>query len=385
MHHPTLRTLRFGARRQRGISLIEALIALLVLSFGLLAVGKLQSHLRLHADIARQQSLAVRLAQEDVERLRAFSVVAAASGLRAYADIATASVTVEEATRFVVRRQIAEMVGLRAKSVLVNVGWTDASGTAQNTSLNTLISGSEPALSGALALPPSGTPVRGVRLRSVRIPIAALDLGDGRSVFKPVAGGSAALLFDNARGDLIARCVVPTSTATAALTAADLIDCDMTRGLLLSGQVRFGIGEPALALGVSLALTGGTYAKAPVCATEAKQARNGEPYAAYHCAVYPLASGQWSGRIDLVPSGWQIGLQSADWRVCRYSADLDGSGAIDRNAEHPASYSGVNAALTQQNFLVVRGTQNCPQGSAVSVTGSAADVHADLGTVPHQP
>ena len=385
MHHLTLRTPRFGPHRQRGISLIEALIALLVLSLGMLAIGKLQSQLRLHADIARQQSLAVRLAQEDLERLRAFSVVAAASGARAYADVAAASATVEEATRFVVTRQITEVTGLRAKSAVVNVGWTDASGAAQQTTLNTLISGSEPALSGALALPPSGTPVLGVRARSPRIPLAALNLRDGRSVFKPVATGSVALLFDNASGDLIARCLAPAATTTAELTAADLIDCDITRALLLSGQVRFGIGEPALALGVSLVLTGGNYAKAPVCATEAKTARNSEPYAAYHCAVYPLASGVWSGRLDLAPSGWQIGLQSTDWRVCRYSADLDGSGAIDRNAEHPASYNGVSAALTQQNFLILKGTQNCPLGSAVSVTGSAADVHADLSTAAHQP
>lgn len=385
MHHLTLRTPRFGPHPQRGISLIEALIALLVLSLGLLTIGKLQSHLRLHADIARQQSLAVRLAQEDLERLRAFSVLAAASGVRAYADIATTSATVDETTRYLVTRRVADVTGLRAKSAIVNVGWTDASGAAQQTTLSTLISGSEPALSGALALPPSGTPVVGVHARAMRIPLAAHDLGDGRSVFKPLASGSVALLFDTTSGELIARCLAPTAITTAALTAADLIDCDTTRGLLLSGQVRFGIDEPALALGVALTLSGGVYAKAPVCATEAKTARNGLPYAAYHCAVYPLASGVWSGRLDLVPSGWPIGLHASDWRVCRYSADADGSGAIDRNAEHPAHYNSVGAALTQQNFLIVKGTQNCPLGSAVSVTGSSADVHADLGTAAHQP
>jgi hypothetical protein len=166
---------------------------------------------------------------------------------------------------------------------------------------------------------------------------------------------------------------------------ADLIDCDTRRGLLLSGVVRFGSGEPALALGVALALSGGVYAQAPVCITEVKTARNGEPYASYHCAVYPLASGVWSGRLDLVPSGWSIGLSATDWRVCRYSADQDGSGAIDRNAEHPANYSAVGSALTQQNFLVLKGTQNCPLGSAVNVSGAAADVHADLSTAAHQP
>ena len=376
--------LPYGARHQRGISLIEALLAFAVLSLGMLAIGKLQSHLRLHVDIARQQTQAVRLAQEDVERLRSYSVVAGTGGTRAYADIDSATVNADEGTRFVVTRRIDGVAALRAKSALVDVAWTDASGAAQQTTLNTIIAGSEPAHSGALALPPSGTPVLGPLARSVRVPIAAKDLGNGSSVFKPMADGTLALVFDNTSGTLVARCLAPTS-ATATLTVNDLIDCDTTRGLLLSGQVRFAIGEPALALGVSLALSGGSYAKAPVCASEAKLARSGEPYASYHCIVYPLASGAWSGRLDLVPSGWRIGTDAAGWRVCRYSADQDGSGAIDRNAEHPASYSGVNAALTQQNFLVLKGTQPCPLGSVVSVTGSGADVYADESTALHQP
>jgi hypothetical protein len=45
----------------------------------------------------------------------------------------------------------------------------------------------------------------------------------------------------------------------------------------------------------------------------------------------------------------------------------------------------VSTALTQQNFLVLKGTQACPLGSAVSVTGSGADVYADESTALHQP
>ena len=377
-------TLPHAARQQRGISLLEALLAFAVLSLGMLAIGKLQSHLRLHADIARQQTQAVRLAQEDVERLRSYSVVASTGGMRAYADIDSATLNADEGTRFVVTRRIDDVTTLRAKSALVEVDWTDAGGAAQQATLNTIIAGSEPAHSGALALPPSGTPVLGPLARSVRVPITAKDLGNSSSVFKPVAGGTLALVFDNTSGALIARCLAPTS-ATSTLTVIDLVDCDTTRGLLLSGQVRFGVGEPALALGVSLALSGGVYAKAPVCASDAKLTRSGESYADYHCIVYPLASGTWSGRLDIVPSGWHIGTAADDWRVCRYSADQDSSGTIDRNAEHPASYNGVNAALTHQNFLILKGPQNCPLGSAVSVTGSVADVYADESTALHQP
>jgi Tfp pilus assembly protein PilV len=87
---------------QHGIGLLEALLALLVLALGLLATAKLHGHLRLHADIARQQSQAVRLAQEDLERLRAYAVLAGGGGQRAYADIAASSARADEGARFTV-------------------------------------------------------------------------------------------------------------------------------------------------------------------------------------------------------------------------------------------------------------------------------------------
>ena len=59
--------------RQRGVALLEALIAFLVLSIGLLALSRLQTHLRTNADAARERSEAVRLAQTDIESLRVFA------------------------------------------------------------------------------------------------------------------------------------------------------------------------------------------------------------------------------------------------------------------------------------------------------------------------
>ena len=69
-------------RHQRGTTLLEALIAFLVLSLGILTIGRVQTHLRLGSDIARQRAEAVRLGQEELENLRAFSVLGAASGAR---------------------------------------------------------------------------------------------------------------------------------------------------------------------------------------------------------------------------------------------------------------------------------------------------------------
>ena len=169
-----------------------------------------------------------------------------------------------------------------------------------------------------------------------------------------------------------------------------------------------------LAATVALALSGGSYATAPDCAVETMKtvsytvngslhldavpigatpasmglagwAETGDRYLAYHCAVYPLANGQWSGRVTLQPSGWSIGTGAADRLVCRYSSDLDASGAIDANIEHPDRYAGVDGTLANQNFLVIQGTETCPTGRAIQVAGSGSDVYVDLGTAQHQP
>jgi hypothetical protein len=249
------------------------------------------------------------------------------------------------------------------------------------------------------------------------VPIAAQDLGDGRSALKPVASGSVALLLDNVTGLVVGRCAaVDASLATRDLTRANLGTCDAAAGFLLSGSVRFTAALPPdpaqandapLAFAMTAVPTAGTDPVAASCGSEplktvaydrngsrhldtvpiaatpasfglAAWTETGERFAAYHCAVYPGATAHWSGRTALQPIGWTIATAAGAWRVCRFSHDLDGSGAIDTNAEHPASYRDLAASLANQNFLVVQGTASCPSGNNTSLT-------VDLGTAPHQP
>ena len=429
MHH--LAPLATHARRrQRGTTLLEALIAFLVLTLGMLTVARVQTHLRLNADVARQRSEAVRLAQEDLESLRAYAVLAAASGVRSYEGIASHTRTVDSDTgyatdtSYLVARAIDAGGMPDAKDASVTVSWTDRGGSAQQVTLSSVIAGADPAYSGALALARGDASVQRPFGRSSAIPIAAKDLGDGRSAFKPASNGSIAWVFDNHSGAVTGRCTgVTAATSTRDLTPADLVRCDANVGRLLSGVVRYSSASPPhaalandlpLAATVTLALSGGSYASAPDCTTEAMKTvsysvagslhlttvpigatpasmglagwtETGDRHLAYHCAVYPLASGLWSGRTTLQPVGWSIGSGAADRRVCRYSSDLDGSGAIDANIEHPARYVDVDTSLANQNFLVIQGTENCPAGHAVQIAGRGADIDVDLGTAQHQP
>ena len=417
-------------RHQRGTTLLEGLVALLVLSLGMLSVGRVQSQLRLNADLARQRTEAVRLAQEDLERLRAFSVITATAGARAYADIVNATTTVDAAsgyasnTRYQVARSITAAQAPLAKNASVAVTWADRAGTEHQVVLNSVISGSNPAYSGALSVVRATLAMQSVNARSARIPLTAKNLGNGSSAFKPAASGTVALLLNNANGQITGRCSgVNPALATQDLTVANLGSCDALAGLLLSGVVRFStLGPPVAgqanevpaAVAVALTLTGGNYPAAPYCASEAMKTvaiegasgmrtetvpiaataaatglgawtETGDRHVAYHCVVYPLASGLWSGRTSLAPAGWTLGTGPDDRRVCRFTSDLDGSGSIDGNAEHPASYANVNGPLRHQNFLVIKGSEACPTGSPVQLDGAGAPVYVNLATAQHQP
>ena len=417
-------------RAERGTTLLEALIAFLVLSIGILTVGRVQSHLRLGSDIARQRSEAVRLGQEELESLRGFAVAAASSGMHSYAEIASAAATIDAAggyathTSYRLQRDVESSADGDSKAMAVTVTWADRSGQPQRIVLNSMIVGLDPAYSAALTLAPAHTSVHGAFKRSAWIPLFAKDLGNGKSAFKPVAAGSLAFVLDNRSGLVEGVCSgVDPAVATSALTTANLLGCTAGAAYLVSGTIRFSFAtppsaeqahDPPLDLAVALTPTGGTYPLSPSCTAEALKtvrvtasgiervqdvplaatpaflgvaswSETGDRHVAYHCLVYPLANGRWSGHTSIVPAGWTIGLAPLDRRVCRYATDLDGSGSIDANAEHPADYVDVSTPLAQQNFLVVTGTQACPAGSPVRVAGAVDDVFVDTGTLPHQP
>jgi len=105
-------------------------------------------------------------------------------------------------------------------------------------------------------------------------------------------------------------------------------------------------------------LTGATRAPGPGWASEERW-WSGEGSVADHSAIAAV-QGVWSGRSTLVAQGWSIGTTASSYRMCRYSADQDGSGAVDQNAEHPDSYDHVDHALMEQNFLIVKGNETCP-------------------------
>lgn len=387
---------------QRGVTLVEALVALLIMGFGMLAMVGLQGQIRRGVDLAKQRNEATRLAQQDMEQLHSYSLLdsppVATPDVLAYADIAAktaASIGSEVSnTTFALSRSVVDIAEPPRKAVRVRVSWLDRAGAQQWVQLDGFVAAADPSLSGVIMQPPEGNPTRQPG-RHQAIPAPAKDLGDGRSVFKPPALASGvAWVFDNRSGVIAKRCTgLSPSASSADLTLADVAGACTAdvNALLLSGYVRFSTGgtpdpeqpnSPALPLNMGLTTTADA---GPVpsfeCFDDAPAAADATRTAGvrYYCAVTPFTRTppSWDGRLIVL----DLPLGGSDYKVCRYSADYDGDTRTS-NAEHPLDYKKVETALTRQNFLVVGAAQTCPAGHRVD---PSLGHFFDSATIEHQP
>lgn len=131
--------------RQRGLGLVDALIGLLMLTLGLLAVLQLQPELRRHAELARQRSEAVRLAQAEIEAARTDPALLTPDSRTI--DATTAS------TRYQLQREVDAVTWPNATALRVQLRWTAADGAAQQLELATLVTTLDAALPGIAVLP----------------------------------------------------------------------------------------------------------------------------------------------------------------------------------------------------------------------------------------
>ncbi|MEJ6003548.1 type IV pilus modification PilV family protein [Paucibacter soli] len=364
-----------SAHLQRGVTLIEAMVAVVVMAFGMVALAGLQSNFRRSADVAKQRGEAIRMSQQDVELQRAFSELTPpanpASGVRTFADIADGDETQSTGTNtsFGIERKVVALPQYGVTSVTTTVRWADRTGEPLTLQLDSLVAPVDPALAAFLQQPVEGAPARRPLERNAQIPKGAKNMGDGTSVFKPVQGANLVWVFNNLTGMITNKCNV--DKAIADISKDDLAGCNIvTTGYFVSGYVRFSTGvaadpespaSPALPMHVQLQLVdlGKYLTPAYECFDDAPGVVGAQSVVAYYCIVYPNSAvlTTWSGRITL--SG--IPLGAGNYRVCRYSADYDGSGKVD-NAEHPLDYLKVNGPLSRQNFLVVSFANNCPAG-----------------------
>ena len=369
-------------RTIRGFSLVEALVALFILGFGLLAVARLHALLVENSSLAKQRTEATRLAQQTMEQLRAFQRISTSSGLVAYNDIATntggAVAGMASNTSYTRSWTVSSSSQPRFAAVTVSVNWTDIRGRAQNVTLDSMIAGLDPQVSGSLVVPPVGSPVKRPRNRALNIPVPAVTIDGGRkSAFTPPGASGYYLVFDNDTGVVKARC-------TGNIADYDSTACpDNMSAHLISGYIRFstGGGSPSASSPSStrMALTATTVRTSNVGVAPADECSNdsqttalyNNQTVAYTCLIYPhdhdanpATTQVWNGRVRFALIGESIGDEDDDYKICRYTFDYDNDGRLS-NEEHPHVYALLRESIGNQNYLVIRGDKACPTDSNV--------------------
>lgn len=327
-------------QHQHGASLVEGLVALLVLSLSLVATVRLQAWLRQHSDLARERSEAVQQAQRALETERGVRELAAFD--RDTPRDATASTP---STTFRLEHDTALLDGLKTGRVTVH--WQPRSGDAQQLQLTSSTARLAPVYSALLDVPPQDRVLANQRVSTT----GARTFPDGRSVVKPTAEGRIAWVIDNATGDIQLQCTVAASAQARDLRVEDLPNCEPFSARLVRGFIRFALSatpDPLHANDAPLRLSvqaGSQRCESEVIGTDS------ERYIAYACAVAST-----DAEPALQPQGWAFGLTAATFKACRY----------------PGS------RRAPRNYVVIRGDLDCP--SAVPPHNGAPVV-----TVQHQP
>lgn len=244
--------------QQRGIALIEAMVALLIVSFGALGLVGMHLFLNRNADVAKQRSEAARLAQAEMEAMRVYRTIGTSSDALFWTNIikndttaatvttGTASNPYTSNTTYALQRSVpaSDPSAGKYKEVQVRVTWLDRSGENQALVFKSVMNGVDPSTAVSLSIVPNGSNVRDTLGRNVSIPIPSKNLGDGTSVFKPRSVGATAIVFDNTTGLITKICTaIATTKRTAKIELADVTSCPDKTGYLLSGYIRFKDGN----------------------------------------------------------------------------------------------------------------------------------------------
>lgn len=406
-----------------GVSLIEALVALAVMSFGMLALLGVQTTLRYNNEVARQVTEATRLASEEVEQIRFFTDVLPIAGQAnpSWQELDTMishTVTLPgdtANTSYALTRTVNTPADTMHKVVHVVVRWTDRSNQNRSVTLDSVVGGLEPLLSGMLSVPPLAGAQAQRMGRHQTIPSQAVDIPGGTSAFKPSPTDDVVWRFDSLTGTVKSVCT-GVMVDQAGITLADLSSCAAVAGRLVSGAVRFHGGAgvtsanalapagPALPLHASTPLVfineiginvpinqrraPKCYADSPASAVLAS-ARSAVTYV---CLIYLTDGSQgWGGKLDLslvatYANGDAVPGGTAAYKVCRYTKSIR---QYTVNVDHPRTYcrtadadtcnQRATGSLINQNFLVIGVAETCPAANP-----AATDL-VNPNTLSHQP
>lgn len=376
--------------RGAGFALIEAMVAGLVMAFGMLALVSMQINLSRNADVAKSRTEAMRLAQEKMEELRSFTVITPTpvtdtwSTTKAWDNMAATAGSDTIATNNTYTRTWEFGSGNVTspnvmKTAHVTVSWTDRANEDQSVTISSIISKTDPTDVGFLGFPlPQNTNLKRPKNRNVNIPIPAVDLGGGNSGYQ--ISPYLAVVFSNDSGLIIKQCT--SQTAFTISTETDLSGCTTSTALMLAGYINSSIGWPA-GLGINYSAVTSADSTNINCkfgdATDQTTGATISGYKYYLCVipisnatVPPLA---WSGTIRLG------GLASSNVIVCRYEYIDSNSSANARNVQ---PYINVSESMDSQNYMLQNANSCSGSGTTVNMVlhQNCRTGHADATNCP---
>ena len=151
-------------RSQEGYSMVEMLVAMVIVPFGLMGVAKFQSNIMVAGAETKTRSEALYAAERKIEELRTFINNTTYDAISSGND----NITAGPGSNAVLNRSwtVTDSTTPNYKTVVVDVGWTTSSNEAKSISLTSYVSMADPVVSGQLVLadtttfiPPPPNPV----------------------------------------------------------------------------------------------------------------------------------------------------------------------------------------------------------------------------------
>ena len=148
-------------KKSAGFSLIEVLVAVVILSVGLIGTAKLQTAVIKSGSDSQARSEAITIAQSKLEEFKSFETLAAYSNIESSAALIAAAEDEGEVLDFSVAGtsatysvdwSITENTAPDYLAVTVTIAWNDSMGSPQQVSLDSIIGKSNPSYTGLITL-----------------------------------------------------------------------------------------------------------------------------------------------------------------------------------------------------------------------------------------
>lgn len=360
-------------KHEGGFTIVEALVALLIMTFGMLAISGMQMTLSHNSDTARHRTEATRLANQKMEELRSFTDIS--TGTITWNSLADGSDVISTNASYTRTWALGGTISDAFRPVSVAVAWIDRSGETNGITLNSVISKTDPSDVGFLGFPlPQNTYLKRVKNRSLDIPIPAISLTNysGYSGYN-LSGTNLSIVFNDTDGTVVKSC--PSSlTAGSSLSGCSTITASIVAGYIHDTRVGNSYNYRSTVTyspGQVISVNNYVYSNSVV---DIKCLKLSEPTALYYATQSGACPGGFTGYTNL-----DVMIFSSPMSYCQKSASAN----LNNDYFAPPGQSckgGTTPNGTYNNYTLITGTATAVVTTTQVTTGAATYQGIKTGT-----